>query len=64
MGKVTRLLRRRPIRALGAGLLSAQAATANAEGAGLAATPAMPFWALILLVLLIAGVGYLMTRKG
>ena len=26
-------------------------------------TPAMPFWALILLVVLIAAVGYLMTRK-
>ena len=54
---------RRATHLIGAGMACAQAATARAEVAGFEPTPAMPFWALILLVLLIAAVGYWMTRK-
>ena len=51
------------IRVTGGAALSAPAATAGAQVGGLESAPAMPFWAMLLLVGLIGTVGYLMTRK-
>jgi hypothetical protein len=46
---------------IAAALSSTATATARAGGAG--AVPAMPFWAMILLVVLIGSAGYFMTRR-
>jgi hypothetical protein len=55
--------RKRAVKVIGTAALVAPAWVARAQSGGFEPAPAMPFWAMALLIVLIGAVGFLMTRK-